>query len=148
MIKMSIDYKKQGKRNRANGASFELMVRKQLESKGWVVIKNPNNVNKIDTSEGQIIKFTQGKSKYNPFTKALMMNSAGFPDFICIKHHAGRGMFREVMGVECKINGYLSKEEKEKCEWLLVNNVFFRILIAKKVKEGRKIKVVFGDVSI
>jgi len=41
-------------------------------------------------------------------------------------------MFYEVNGVEVKSNGYLKPEEKEKCKWLLDNNVFSKILIAKK----------------
>ncbi len=44
-----------------------------------------------------------------------------------------------VMGVEAKSNGYLDKIEKAKCQWLLANKVFNKILIAKKKKEGRKI---------
>ena len=66
-----------GKRARASGARFELKIRKDLESKGWIVLKNPNNV--IDN------KFKQARSKYNPFTKRLMMNNSGFPDFIIYK---------------------------------------------------------------
>jgi len=38
----------------------------------------------------------------------------------------------EVIGVEVKSNGYLSKEEKAKCRWLLDNNIFSKILIAKR----------------
>ena len=33
-----------GKSNRASGARFELKVRKNLESKGWIVDKWSNNV--------------------------------------------------------------------------------------------------------
>ncbi len=137
---MKTDYKKQGKKNRINGADFERRVRADLEKEGWIVFKNNNNV--IDG------EYKQGKAKFNPFTKALMMNGQGFPDFLCIKHIVGNGMFRQVMAVECKSNGTLSKKEKEKCEWLLVQGIFSRILIAKKVKEGRKIKVGYRDVFI
>ena len=45
----------------------------------------------------------------------------------------------EIIGVEAKSNGYLDKEEKAKCKWLLENKVFSKILIAKKKKEGRKV---------
>lgn len=45
----------------------------------------------------------------------------------------------EIIGVEAKSNGYLDKEEREKCRWLLKNKVFSKILIAKKKKEGRKV---------
>ena len=127
------DKVKQGKKNRATGATFERKVRADLESKGWCVLKNPNNV--IDS------KFKQGKSKYNPFTKSLMMNSGGFPDFICYKEsevYQDRILFW-CEGVECKSNGYLSKEEKEKCEWLLSNNIFSDIYIVSKGKKRGEI---------
>ena len=39
-----IDKKTQGKKNRQAGARFELRVRKDLESKGWIVSKWMNNV--------------------------------------------------------------------------------------------------------
>ena len=39
-----MDYKKQGKANKAAGQRFELKVRKDLESKGWIVSKWMNNV--------------------------------------------------------------------------------------------------------
>ena len=51
----------------------------------------------------------------------------------------------EIIGVEAKSNGYLSPEEREKCKWLLENNVFSKILIAKKKKVGRKIEVEYVD---
>lgn len=141
-----VDYKKQGKKNRAAGARFELKVRKDLESKGWIVLKNPNNV--VDK------QFIQGKSKYNPFTKRLMMNSAGFPDFVAFTkpgveyawmYPSNEIKYREysgkpntnVIGVEAKSNGYLTKEEKEKIEWLLSNKIFSKVLIAMKDKKKR-----------
>jgi hypothetical protein len=135
---------KQGKKNRVSGADFERRVRANLEEYGWIVFKNNNNV--VDDNGDK--RYKQGKAKYNPFNKSLMMNGQGFPDFLCLKHEVGNGQFRKVMAVECKSNGRLSKEEKEKCEWLLVNNIISRILIAKKVKEGRKIKVEYKDALI
>ena len=68
---------KRGEKSRKSGAEFERRVRADMELKRWIVLKNPNNV--IDN------QFKQGKSKYNSFTKRLMMNSGGFPDFICFK---------------------------------------------------------------
>ena len=41
---MKIDKRKQGKKNKASGSRFELKVRKDLESKGWIVAKWMNNV--------------------------------------------------------------------------------------------------------
>lgn len=120
-----------GKKNRKKGSAFELLVRKDLEKKGWIVIKNPNNV-----IEGQ---FKQGKSKFNPFTKRIMMNSGGFPDFIAYRtmeltpideHHY------EIIGVESKINGRLDREEREKAKWLIENNILSRILIAFKNEDS------------
>lgn len=124
-----------GKKNRKKGTAFELLVRKDLEKKGWIVIKNPNNV-----IEGQ---FKQGKSKFNPFTKRLMMNSGGFPDFIAYRtmgltpideHHY------EIIGVESKTNGRLDREERDKAKWLIENNILSRILIASKSDSINKIK--------
>jgi len=129
-MKKKIDYKKQGKSNRAKGARFELKVRKDLESKGWIVLKNPNNI--IDN------KFKQAKSKYNPFTKRLMMNSAGFPDFICFKRIINKSLY-EVIGVEVKSNGYLDKIEKEKCSWIIEKNIFSKIIIISKGKKRGEI---------
>lgn len=53
----------------------------------------------------------------------------------------------EVIGVECKTNGYLDKTEKEKCKWLLDNNIFSKILIAYKTKEGRKIVIKYKELE-
>lgn len=82
-------------------------------------------------------KLVKCKPKFNPFTKSLMMNTAGFPDLIAFKLNE-KGY--EIIGVEAKMNGVLSKEEKEKCIWLLENKIFSRILIAKKSKERGKIE--------
>lgn len=153
---MEVDYKKQGKKNREKGAEFELKVRKDLEEKGWIVYKNTNNVEFI---EG-IGKYVKCKAKYNPFTKSMMMGSGGFPDFFCSKRNvyeksiAGEVHYPtyEVIGVESKSDGYLSKEEKEKCKWLLEHNVFSKILIARKVREkdaewGQK-KIIYTEFKI
>lgn len=81
-------------------------------------------------------KLVRGKSKFNPFTKMLIMNTGGFPDFISIKHIHDE--MYSVIGVEVKINGILSKIEKEKCAWYLKNKIFSQIWIAKKgAKRGQ-----------
>lgn len=136
-----MDYKKQGKKNRKKGSEFELSVRKQLEKDGWIVIKNTNNV--ID---GQ---FKQAKPKFNPFTKRIMMNGQGFPDFIAYRtmeltpideHHY------EIIGVESKINGRLDREERDKSKWLIENNILSRILIASKNEDSIN-KIKFEDLK-
>lgn len=95
-------------------------------------------------------KLIPAKRKYNPFTKRPMAEGTGFPDFICYTrldqfdgnlNHVLRkiGNYEkenhwEVIGVEVKSNGYLDKEEREKCKWLLENKIFSKILIAEKLE--------------
>ena len=127
-----------GKNSRAKGARFELKVRKDLESKGRIVDKWTNNV---DLIEGKIIP---AKRKYNPFFKALSIGT-GFPDFISIRQISEE--LYSVIGVEVKINGTLSKEEKEKCQWYLKEKIFSKILIAKSIRQGKKINIEYDDFS-
>ena len=119
-----IDKEKQGKANRLKGARFELKVREDLKDKGWIVDKWTNNVDFCydDCGGGEM-----HPARYNRFN----MRSTGFPDFIAFKLYNNNTMdFYEVIAVEVKTNGYLSKEEKEKCTWYLDNNIFSKILIA------------------
>jgi hypothetical protein len=130
-----------GKKSRTQGRDFELRTRKDLESKGWIVIKNPNTV--INN------KFTQGKNKYNPFTKRILA-FGGFPDFIAFKEELIQGLpvepaIYDIIGVECKTAGKLDKKEKEMCNWLLKHKIFSRILIAKKIKVKNKIGIEYGE---
>ena len=127
------NYSSQGKKNRAAGSRFELKVRKDLEAQGYVIDKWTNNVN---LEEGKIVP---AKRKYNPFLRALSIGT-GFPDFIGIKIKP-----RKVIGVEVKRKGYLDKDEKEKCKFYLKKKLFSKILIAKAVKEGRKINIEYID---
>jgi len=131
-----IDKRAQGKRNRAAGARFELKARAELESQGWIIDKWTNN---IDLSENKLVK---AKRKYNPFKKMLIVGT-GFPDFISFRKKGKQSY--EVIGVEVKRNGWLDKTEKEKCEWYLKNKIFSRILIAKAVKDGRKVNIEYID---
>ena len=114
---------KKGRKSRASGSQFELKVRRDLENKGRVVDKWNNNV---DLVEGKLVI---AKRKYNPFKKMLVIGT-GFPDFISIKQ-IYEGVY-SVIGVEVKINGILSKIEKEKCAWYLQKKIFSAIWIAKK----------------
>jgi len=143
----------QGRKNRASGQQFERRVKADLQSKGWIVDRWMSNV-------GWIISVPKGEEffkngKDNIIDKFGRLFSArpkmlgtkivnvwtGFPDFICFKSFSNQHVFiepvYEVIGVEVKSNGYLTKEEKDKCKWLLDNNIFSKILIAKKgVKRG------------
>ena len=60
----------------------------------------------------------------------MLVVGTGFPDFISTKHVTGE--MYSVIGVEVKMNGILSKIEKEKCAWYLKNKVFSQIWIARK----------------
>ena len=144
---MEIDYKKQGKSNRARGKAFELKVRHDLEKKGWIVDRWSNNVefDKIIDKEGEPVytypvgKLITAKHTFNPFTKAMSAGN-GFPDFICIKRQeeTNEETFKPhffVKFVECKINGKLDKIEKEKIEWLK-DNLHIHTIIAVKGERG------------
>ena len=127
---------KKGKRAKGAGARFELQVREDLKEKNWIVDKWTNNV---DLENQEVV---QAKRKFNPFKKVMTIGT-GFPDFIAFQL-VGENKYN-IIGVECKMNGILSKEEKQKCAVLLKNKIFSQILIAKKIKQGRFIKVGYVD---
>jgi len=160
-----INKKIQGKKNREKGRRFEAKVRKDLESKGWIVNRWTNQVElKIfnKTTFGNWGHAEYGKlipAKSNRFN----MRTTGFPDYLCFRiaeittlqvddnkglNRFLKNLYRqiknayEVIGVECKSLGYLDKEERAKCEWLLKNNIFSRILIARKGKKRGEVEYV------
>ncbi len=152
---------KTGRQKRIQGKAFESRVRKDLESKGWIVDKWTNQVEfkkltavqrkhyykKVD-EDFTIPVLVPAKAKYNAFTKTMMMGSGGFPDFIAIRHsliNQRLGYQYEVVGVESKMDGKLDKAEKEKCDWLLENKIFSKILIASKTKVKNKIVVEYEE---
>ena len=122
---------KKGRTSRARGARFELKVRENLEDNGRVVDKWNNNV---DLEQGKLVV---AKRKYNPFSRVMTIGT-GFPDFISIKQ-IYEGVY-SVIGVEVKINGILSKIEKEKCAWYLQKGIFSQIWIAKKGEKPGQIE--------
>lgn len=99
-----VDFKKQGRINRAKGARFELKLRKKMEEEGWIVDKWSNN---IDLQTDEIVK-----AKSNRF----LSRSCGFPDFVMFKKYV---VNYDLQFVECKVNGTLSKEEKLKMNALI-----------------------------
>ena len=117
--------RKQGQKNKRAGRVFELKVRKALEDKGLVVSKWMNNV---DLEEGKLIS---AKNKFRGL-KIPMMLGAGFPDFIVFTKCEFEELTSIITGMEVKSQGYLDKVEKEKCKWLLENNIFNNITIASK----------------
>ena len=107
---MTTDWAKQGKKNRREGGDFERKVREWLREDGWIVGKWLSNV---DLESG---KFVTAKQKWNSFRKAMGIGT-GYPDFVCLKP-SPEGKPHELMFVECKLNGTLSREEKEKMAWM------------------------------
>lgn len=107
------------KKARASGAKFELKTREVLEKAGWVVSKWNNNIDLVNE------KIVKAKPKFNPFTKTLMMNGQGFPDYIAFRlvvHEEVPGLVHwptyHIRLIECKQNGYLTPEERKKCQIL------------------------------
>jgi len=133
-MKKKVGNSVRGKKSRAAGARFELKVRAELEGMGWIVSKWMNTVDY--ERDGKIGKLVPAKRKYNPFFKVLGIGT-GFPDFVCFRRNK-EGNY-EVVGLEVKARGYLDKVERGMCYWLLNNQVFSRILIAKKSKERGKV---------
>lgn len=149
-----------GKKSRVSGADFERRVRKDMTEKDWTVDKFNNNVEfdkDIKIGYGQkftdkiFAKLIQAKNKWAGPNRPMMMG-AGFPDFVAFKYIRRfvdkeniKGISHEVIGVECKVNGWLSQLERDKCLWLLKNNIFSRILIAEKTKVKNRIVIVYHD---
>ncbi|MBS3094449.1 hypothetical protein J4474_02185 [Candidatus Pacearchaeota archaeon] len=130
------NFARQGKLNRAAGARFELKVRELMKKTNWVLDRWTNN---IDLQKQEL---APAKKKFNPFKKMLVA-STGFPDFVGFKYNSDGNY--EVIGIEVKMNGFLSYEEKLKCIFYLDKKIFSRIFIARAKREGRKIEVELED---
>jgi len=129
---------KVGKKSKKSGADFELQVRKNLEGMGWTLAKWSNNV---DLEIKKVVSAKKGMV-FNPFFKRMMptLSSTGFPDFIAFQLTGERAY--NIIGVECKVNGILSKEEKEKCVFLINNKIFNEIWAAQKNEDTKKIEYI------
>lgn len=141
--------RKIGKRSRLQGAEFERKVRKDLESKGFICSKWMNNLEciKYDNEEGNF----SGEIKLIPAKASrFRLSSTGYPDYFCYRlveclaTQIG-SLSYDVIFVEVKTSGYLDKIEREKARWYLDNNYCSKFLIAKKVKEKNRVKVVYED---
>lgn len=126
-----------GKRSRAAGARFEIKVRNHLEENNWITDKWTKNV------DLELKKLIPAKRKFNPFNRVMSIGT-GFPDFIAFKQIVGKKEddyhVYKLIGVEAKSRGSLDKIEKEKCQFLLDNNIFRHILIAKKAEKKGKVE--------
>lgn len=104
------------------GNEFEKRVRAKLEAWGFTVVKWMNNID----DKGNLVP---AKGHFNPYTRALLMSGAGFPDFIAFKR-LDNGDY-QVWGVECKTSGYLRADEKAKMKWYRDNKTFSVLFVAK-----------------
>ena len=153
-----------GKKARRDGMAFERKVREDLRSKGWIVDKWTNNVEfpepcgkdlKLGFKDRFCGKYydccasvhycDKCKLKLHPAKSFRgITRSNGFPDFIAfrvwLQYPYTQKTCYEVIAVESKMNGVLSKVEKEKCDWYLDNNIFSKILIASKCDDGIEYK--------
>ena len=129
-----------GKKSRRDGMAFERKVREDLRSEGWIVDKWTNNVEFAEATlcSADSKRSVQIKHKFAKMHPAKsfrgITRSNGFPDFIAFRIYNERFSKEvyEVIAVESKMNGTLSKQEKEKCQWYLDNNIFSKIWIASK----------------
>ena len=123
---------KQGKSNRKAGKKFEKEVEKDLESKGWIVVKFNKQVELVRSTNAdgkdervEAGKLITAKGQFNPFFRRIVGEGSGFPDFVCFQYgpHAfnGGGYEWKVQLVESKMTGKLDKIEKEKCKWIIEN---------------------------
>jgi len=107
---------------------------------------------KEEIEKNKIGRLLPAKAKWNNFTKSMMMKNSGFPDFIAFKNHTEQsdcgGPCFDVIGVEVKSNGILDKQERAKCCWLIENNIFSKIMIARKTKVKNRIVIEYRDFNM
>jgi hypothetical protein len=134
------DRKKLASKTRKKGKELEKEVQRDLEKRGWVVIKFNKNIdlNGPIPNEGRLID-----CKPFFFGGRIQMMSGGFPDFLCflkIPLYTPEGIESlpafHLQLVESKISGKLDKIEKDKCKWI-EENLHIPIFIA--TKEGKEI---------
>lgn len=118
---------KLGKRSRSAGIRFEKKVREDLKKQGWKVSKWQNNIDNRKCVPAKMGRFRS--------------NQGGFPDFMTFKANncilcGVRGYSTragwDIIFVESKIKGYLTKEEIQKAKWYLENDYCSRFHVAKK----------------
>ena len=127
----------QGKNNKRKGSQLEAKARAALVDAGYIICRWQNTI-----VDGRIVG---AKPKWNFFTKSISFSGVGFPDFVVMKKldapsYTFEGCYN-VIGLECKSNGYLSPEERVMVKWYLDNKTFNKIVIAKKDKAGHMIFV-------
>ncbi|KKN01272.1 hypothetical protein LCGC14_1129300 [marine sediment metagenome] len=146
-----IDKVAMGKKARRDGMAFERKVREDLRSEGWIVDKWTNNVefeikdSIISEKFNRLIPIRNIQGRLHPAKSFRgITRSNGFPDFIAFREISSCDKSYQIIVVESKMNGVLSKVEKEKCQWYLDNNIFSKILIASK-GIGRNADIVYKE---
>jgi len=148
---------KQGKANRRLGADTERRTRKDLEKDGWIVSRWQNNVEFNIEHQGNAVQIIPDEVVVGKCIAAkqgrFRMTSTGFPDFFaykkiacwnCRAHKFGECSY-EIVFIECKTNGKMSKEEKEKAKWYLDNGYCDRFYIAYRIKIKNRIKIEYKE---
>ena len=134
-----------------NNVELNISMKRDIEVFGSRLSK-PTVIEKGQIEIENNSKLIPAKHKFRGPGIPMVMGT-GFPDFIAFTTFGGTNILHTefgeiegyhcVIGVECKSNGYLTKEEKEKCKWLFDNNIFSKILIAKKgTKRG---EIIYED---
>jgi len=100
-----------------------------------------SGLKKTFISTQSIGKFKQTTGHWNLFTKSIMVSQSGFPDFVCVRMMPAHEILItwEVQFVECKVNDYLSAEEKVKVEWIK-QNLKIPVIIASRGKKRGEIE--------
>lgn len=127
----STDWRAQGKKNKIAGAKFEKKIRDDFIGEGWMVDKWSCNVD-LDSEE-----IVPTKHHYIPGRGSTLGH--GFPDFIVfrVREYTAQGPLYEIMFVECKMNGKLKKEEKEKCRVMQIHGYIVKIAYVDESQDNR-----------
>jgi hypothetical protein len=130
--KAKLAKKNMGRKSRASGKTFEKKCRTFLEGMPYryIVARWTNNLEpftQVDGTQGYKMIPSAPHAKFNPFFKRMQVfnTNTGFPDFFGFYP----GEQTELIGFECKKAKYLSKEEKDKCQWYLREYIFSRIFV-------------------
>lgn len=124
------NFVKQGKRNKQMGLDFERRTRAYLEELGYIVTKWHNNV-----KDNKLVPAKAGRFR---------QMQTGFPDFF--GYIPFDDFFINIF-VECKVNGRLSKEEKEKVKFYLENYMCNCFYVASKEKIDNRVYVILREIK-
>ena len=152
-----------GKKSRRRGLKFEREVKKDLESKGWIVTKWNNNLKDNPKGCGKVLDVYGEKDCFSELKCGSIWNTepkktelcpecaklkpvaskpgpfrqmqTGFPDFMAFKPSHLPNLY-EVDFIECKVNGRMKKEENAKAQWYLNSNYCNEFWIASLDDNG------------